>query len=337
MTEPERRSPEAGSGMTEPERRFLEAGSGMGELERRCRWLLRAYPATYRDARGEEILATLLESTPAAQIWPSRRDAAALIIGGLRVRAGQDQWPGIGTSMRQAAALGAALAFVRTAVGGPQFLSWTGILQIDPPGAPLRGWLLALAAVAAAWWVPRRIAVFLVVTGATLLAYVNASQPTAAVLPAAFLILFGVCLPGRLPLPRSWLWLVGWVLLARALEGTFGAGGFVAIPGFAAPHQQTTIGAVLQFAHELTGVALALVIPWSIVAAAAVWAAVDARPAVSMIIYLASGFAASIVDQAASAHFQQWPVLTWEYLLTALPALAIAPVVIWRLRRQAIL
>jgi hypothetical protein len=34
-------------------------------FERRARMLLRAYPAAYRHERGEEIIGTLLEATPA--------------------------------------------------------------------------------------------------------------------------------------------------------------------------------------------------------------------------------------------------------------------------------
>jgi hypothetical protein len=54
--------------------------------ERRCRWLLLAYPAWYRRRRGEEMLGTLLEATPAGASWPSFRDARALITGGSRAR-----------------------------------------------------------------------------------------------------------------------------------------------------------------------------------------------------------------------------------------------------------
>lgn len=58
----------------------------MTALERRSRWLLRAYPAWYRRERSEEILATLLESSPPGRTWPTLRDARALTIGGCRVR-----------------------------------------------------------------------------------------------------------------------------------------------------------------------------------------------------------------------------------------------------------
>ena len=59
----------------------------MTPLERRCRWLLLAYPASYRRSRGEEMLGTLLEASPPGRRWPSVCDARALVIGGLRVQA----------------------------------------------------------------------------------------------------------------------------------------------------------------------------------------------------------------------------------------------------------
>ena len=59
----------------------------MSTLERRCRLPLRAYPASYRRERGEEIISTLLDATPEGRSWPSSRDVRALVIGGLRTRA----------------------------------------------------------------------------------------------------------------------------------------------------------------------------------------------------------------------------------------------------------
>jgi hypothetical protein len=56
-------------------------------LERRCRRLLHAYPAEYRRDRGDEIIGTLLESTPDGRAWPQLRDVRALLVGGLRARA----------------------------------------------------------------------------------------------------------------------------------------------------------------------------------------------------------------------------------------------------------
>jgi hypothetical protein len=58
------------------------------QLASRYRMLLRAYPRSYRAGRGDEILGTLLDAAHPGQRWPNRRDAASMIIGGLRARAG---------------------------------------------------------------------------------------------------------------------------------------------------------------------------------------------------------------------------------------------------------
>lgn len=60
-------------------------------LERRYRRLMRAYPAAYRQERGDELLGTLMELSRPGQRRPSAREARALVLGGLRVRAGADR------------------------------------------------------------------------------------------------------------------------------------------------------------------------------------------------------------------------------------------------------
>jgi hypothetical protein len=60
-------------------------------LERRYRRLLLAYPAAYRRARGDELLDTLMELSRPGQRRPSVRETAALLLGGVRVRAGADR------------------------------------------------------------------------------------------------------------------------------------------------------------------------------------------------------------------------------------------------------
>lgn len=50
--------------------------------------LLRCYPADYRRERADEMLATLVECAAPGQRRPTMREAAALIRGGLRARAG---------------------------------------------------------------------------------------------------------------------------------------------------------------------------------------------------------------------------------------------------------
>jgi len=58
------------------------------ELERRYRALLRAYPRGYREHRGEEMLATLMETARPWQTRPDRRDVAEILRGALRERLG---------------------------------------------------------------------------------------------------------------------------------------------------------------------------------------------------------------------------------------------------------
>jgi len=78
----------------------------MSPLERRCRLLLRAYPHAYRRDRGEEILGTLLEVTPAGRSWPRARDARSLAIAGLRERAAQNRRLTTAANARIAALIG---------------------------------------------------------------------------------------------------------------------------------------------------------------------------------------------------------------------------------------
>ena len=81
----------------------------MSSLERRYARLLCAYPATYRAERGDEMLDTLMEAAPSGRRRPSARDAGALIMGGLRVRAAQNRRLSAPTNLRLAAAFAAAL------------------------------------------------------------------------------------------------------------------------------------------------------------------------------------------------------------------------------------
>lgn len=74
----------------------------MTTLERRCRLLLRAYPAGYRQNRGEEIIGTLLETTPAGRSWPLARDVRGLVIGGLLARAARNRQQTTAANLRTA-------------------------------------------------------------------------------------------------------------------------------------------------------------------------------------------------------------------------------------------
>jgi hypothetical protein len=50
--------------------------------------LLRLYPKAYREARGAEMLTTLLDAAESGRSRPARREVAALIVGALRARSG---------------------------------------------------------------------------------------------------------------------------------------------------------------------------------------------------------------------------------------------------------
>jgi hypothetical protein len=58
-----------------------------GRLGRRYQRLLFTYPSAYRRAHGEEMLGTLLEGARPDQRFPAPREAASLLLGGLRTRA----------------------------------------------------------------------------------------------------------------------------------------------------------------------------------------------------------------------------------------------------------
>ncbi|MEN3309842.1 MAG: hypothetical protein V7603_6044 [Micromonosporaceae bacterium] len=57
-------------------------------LEERYRRLLRGYPKAYREERSQEIIATLVQLARPGQRYPTIREAVALVLGGLRTRAG---------------------------------------------------------------------------------------------------------------------------------------------------------------------------------------------------------------------------------------------------------
>jgi hypothetical protein len=57
-------------------------------IERRYRLLLRLYPKAYREERGAEMLATLMEAAESGRARPAHREVAALLVNSLRVRVG---------------------------------------------------------------------------------------------------------------------------------------------------------------------------------------------------------------------------------------------------------
>ena len=79
-------------------------------LEHSYRRLLRAYPRSYRERRGEEIIATLMDDADPAQSRPDRHAVADLLLGGLRERLGLHNPDGLAAGAALVAPVGLALA-----------------------------------------------------------------------------------------------------------------------------------------------------------------------------------------------------------------------------------
>jgi hypothetical protein len=286
----------------------------MSALEWRCRWLLHAYPAWYRRQRGEEMLGTLMEASPAGRRWPLPRDIRAMLIGGLRVRAGQHRRLSTPANLRLAGLLGVALALLWL-IGnnlGTAIMFWTHVYPAATPaglGYQAAASLLALAAVLAAWFAPWPVVAAPAVAGAALWVYsgdrVMASQP------AGLLILLVILTAGRERIPRSWLGLAGLLFAVTVLA-------------------QATAAPRLYFLFAALSFA-----PWVVLGVVILWAAVDARPAVAMAIYLASNYL--IFTLIGYAGYGAAPAAAWEWYLPAVGVAVLGSCALWRLRRQAVL
>src|SRR5215469_11315205 len=142
----------------------------MSPLERRGRLLLRAYPAPYREVRGEEIIGTLLEATPPGRSWPLPRDIRCLIAGVFRAHAAQPRQFTTAAKLRTATLAGVAAYLAFTASGVLSTYCHGGLLpdlyQESVIGTPLSGWPLAavrlsLIPMALVWLSRRRFIVLL--------------------------------------------------------------------------------------------------------------------------------------------------------------------------------
>ena len=284
----------------------------MTPLERHGRWLLRAYPAWYRRERGEEMIATLLESSPDGRRWPSARDARAMVMGGLRVRATGNQRLTTWASLRLAVQLGAALTLLWLVADNlaSDILIWAHVYSHNSgTGYWFAYGLLGLAAVAAAWFAPRTVVAALALAAAA--AWLYWGDRVMGILPATLLVLLAVlvCLGERMP--RSWLWLAGGLFAVDLLEG------FTAVPW-------------LYFLYQVLGV-----MPWITLGLVVIWAAVDARPAMAMAVYLACIYPISTV--LGYVGYGAGPGASWEWYLPLAGVAALATGSTWRLRRQAVL
>lgn len=281
----------------------------MTTLERRCRLLLRAYPAAYRQDRGEEIIGTLLQATPDGRSWPLARDVRGLIMGGLRARAALNRRQTTAANLRIAALVGAAgylafsaLLYLRVAV-----------LALTAPASRIHpaGWLLLAVAtlvgvaVATVWLSGRRgVLLAAAIAAAAGVALAGAWRPTALGWPVTELACLGALalLAGHGERPgRRWLWAVAPVMAVPLVAGL--------VPG--AP--TLALGALL--------VAMGFI--------SVLWVAIDARPAIAAAVFLFAFWLPSGIDNLARGRgiAAGVPLLV---IVTFVMALAV-----WRLHRQS--
>jgi hypothetical protein len=300
-------------GQAEGEDRMSASGEDrISTFERHCALLLRTYPAAYRGERGEEIIGTLLETTPDGRAWPLPRDIRSLVIGGLQARAALNRRNSTVANLRIAVLVGVA-AYLALAVAQDlgAFLLKAEYDRIElRVGSPVPfGWptLMAVVLIAATVvlaWVSSRRGIVLAgaAAGAFVLAWYWPSGGAGVAVTELACLAVLIALAGRERPDRRWLWLIGPIALAGLLMYTDAdAFGFVAL--------------LLLLALVVVSIA---------------WLPIDARPAIAMVVFLLGIWLSAAMNNLAlgSAGF-----------LTELPFAAICTAVavpaVWRLRRQS--
>ncbi|HUN34797.1 MAG TPA: hypothetical protein VMU95_22575 [Trebonia sp.] len=305
-------------------------------LERRGQLLLRCYPPAYRRDRGEEILQTLLEGTPAGRSWPSWRDAWSLVRGGLGARAARNRQAGLATSLRQAVVIGLAMFLAKNA--GEQLAAATfpgaGPTSLITAGlVPLATGCLLAAAAAAAWSGRRALTVVAALAAAPILAWRECTYHPGI----SFLSLPVTAQAGYM------LWLVLGVLAMAALvvltrRGERPGPTWLSLPGLA-----LALALLARFWHytgtypiphdELTTLLVAAFLP------TLAWLVTDVRPALGLtVLLLVSEVLAVINGTQATVVLNQSAGTFWRGYGANLVSLAIAAAItaagVWLLRRQ---
>jgi hypothetical protein len=289
----------------------------MSGLESRARWLLRAYPASYRADKGEEMLGTLLATSRPGRNWPALRDARSLIANGLRARAAQSRQQPLVRNLRLTVLLAASLWLAAL----PLYTMWA-----SHNGAPLPAGVYAAAAVllgvtvAAPWFASRGVTISLALVSATALglnAYYREYGPQfhfgVALIVVPPLALAAVVMAEPVRPPRSWLWIPGSAFVASALY--FCQNFLVRSPR----------------ASSIVGIA-ATAIVCGIVCAILLWLVVDARPVIGLVI-LAEWLVAPSLAYAAAGGSR----LTGSHYAALMIPLAIGGLALVRLRRKRVL
>jgi hypothetical protein len=336
----------AAMGHVEGENRMSASGEDrISTFERHCGLLLRAYPAAYRSERGEEIVSTLLETTPEGRDWPLPRDIRGLVTGGLHARAVLNRRSTTSANLRVAVLVGVAayLAFAAAdhlgallfAAGRGDGFRWASPV---PPGSllaahgqqPERGGavgyhafqfhvgvevLAALIIVTLVLaWLSRRRAIVLAgaLPAVAALAAVGSWRSDEASFGSTVMELacLGVLIAvaGTERPGRRWLWLIGPIGLAGLLAAsTLPATGPAAATGVL----------VLCLLVTLAMVSVALV-------------PIDARPAIAIAVFLLGLWLSAAIGNIGlgSAVFSSG--LPFLGICTAVTAAAV-----WRLRRQS--
>ena len=287
----------------------------MSRLEERARRLLRAYPASYRAERGEEILGTLLDASAGGRNWPRPRESWSLIAAGLRVRAARNRQQPAATSLR----LTLLLAAVLWLTSDPYQMLW--FVNVSPLGLTLSlfGGLLVAATIAAPWFAPRPVTVALAVGTALVLgvAFYQVDRPVNLVYLAPHVVpplaLAALASVGHARPPRAWFWIPAALVVASAL--------------FYAEHRVEVQSALGSLGFSILGA----VIAWSIACATTLWLVVDVRPAIAFVFAWEWQFAPTAAFYAVRG--------TWlpgsYYVLMAVPLAACGLVLaIMRLRRK---
>jgi len=281
-------------------------------LERRARILLRAYPAAYRRARGEEIIGTLLEATPAGRTRPRPRDARAFLTGGLKARAAQNKRLTTGANLRVAVMVGVALYL---SVWVASYVN-SAAIDFGEKSLPAVGWsawpavLTALpiaATVVLAWTAPRLVVLAGALPAAAAVCYfvlARAQLVGPAVIQVAALAGLVALIPRTTRPSRRWLWVVGAIAAAAVLLPALGAG-----YGY------------LGYFERLTLLAMAVV--------SIVWIGIDARLTLVVVTY----FTLTMMPLEVIGPFAIGPGLAWLFPL--LIVVAIAAPALWLLRRQS--
>jgi hypothetical protein len=288
----------------------------MNTLERRCRLLLRAYPAAYREIRGEEIINTLLEATLPGRSWPLPRDSCGLILGGLRARAALNRQLTTAANLRVALLAGVAACLVYSAVSSVIIyvvaeVSAHGLQQGPFEWQIVLAAVLTLLAVSLAFLTSKRGMVLAAALPVAAIACYAGPWGPGIFGAVAFRLVLLAALVALVPQParsarlsRRWLVLIGVLAV------------FPAIPAAETPYGP--------FLYEVPLLAIAAI--------SIGWAAIDARPAIAVIVYFLGFYLPIAADELTMGAIPVVVVIVLPYLV-GLTVIGVAAV--WVLRRQS--